>query len=55
VPDQSTVRERALAAGISPERLERHFTERCLRLNGEVVTDLDQPTEPEARITVWGS
>lgn len=50
-----TVRDRCLAAGLSPERLEQHFTEGCLRIDGEVVTDLDAAAPEGSRINVWGS
>jgi hypothetical protein len=54
VSDQPrTVRQRCLDAGISPERLDQHHAAGLLRLDGEPVTDLDQPTEPGSRITIW--
>ena len=48
-----TVRERALTIGLSPERLEEHVAERRLRVDGELVTDLDTLTTPGSRITAW--
>lgn len=37
-----TVRSRARAAGISDESMAQHLDDGLVRLDGEVVTDLDQ-------------
>jgi hypothetical protein len=55
VTDQPTIRQRCLNAGLSPERIEHHLAEGRLCIDGETVTDLEQPTEPGSRITLWGS
>ncbi len=38
-----TVRSRALAAGITEERLQMHFDRGAVLLDGDPVTDLDTP------------
>jgi hypothetical protein len=50
-----TVREFALAAGLSEERIERHYAAGLLRLDGEPVTDLDVPMPADGRVQVAGS
>jgi hypothetical protein len=48
-PVVPTVRERLLAAGISPEKIADHFAAGAVRLDGELVTDLDQSAPPGTR------
>lgn len=40
---EPTVRSRMLAAGISPDEITACFEAGRIRLNGEVITALDQP------------
>ena len=49
-----TVRSR-LAGVLSEERVARHLRNRALRLDGEVVTDLDTPAPTGTRLVVGGS
>jgi hypothetical protein len=44
-----TVHDRLRAAGISEERIQQHLRGGLIRLDGQVVTDLDQPAPPPAR------
>lgn len=52
-PEQAvpTVRSR-LALVLSDERVAEHLRNRVLRLDGEVVGDLDMPAPPGTRIVV---
>lgn len=50
-----TVGERVRAAGLSEARITAHMTNKVLLLDGEVVTDLDQPAPPGTRINVGNS
>jgi hypothetical protein len=49
-----TVRDR-LAGVLSDDRVAEHLRNRALRLDGEVVDDLDTPAPPGTRIVVGGS
>jgi hypothetical protein len=49
-----TVRERLRAAHISDERAHGHLQAGALTLDGDVVTDLDQPAPPGTRIVFTG-
>ena len=40
-PAPTTVRDRLTAAGLSDERIEQHMTAGRVRVDGELVTDLD--------------
>lgn len=50
-----TVLDRLLRAGISRESIDAHHTNNLLRMDGEVVTDLDQPAAIPARIWIAGA
>ncbi|RZT85550.1 hypothetical protein EV383_2423 [Pseudonocardia sediminis] len=50
-----SVRERAVAAGMSPERVTLHWENKVLLLDGEVVSDLDQPAPPGTRLAISGA
>ncbi|MDN5916918.1 MAG: hypothetical protein L0I76_17735 [Pseudonocardia sp.] len=50
-----TVGERVRAAGLSEARIDEHVTNKVLLLDGEVVTDLNQPAPPGTRLNVGAS
>ena len=52
-PAPTTVRDRLTAAGLSDERIEQHMTGGWVRVDGELVTDLDTPTPAGTRVVVW--
>lgn len=41
--------DRLRAAGLSEDRIQQHFQAGAIRLDGEQVTDLDQPAPPPSR------
>jgi hypothetical protein len=41
--------DRRGAAGLSEERIQQHFLAGAIRLDGQQLTDLDQPSPPPAR------
>ena len=47
-----TVRDRLTAAGLSDERIEQHMTAGRVRVDGELVTDLDAPAPVGTRVVV---
>ena len=49
----TTVRDRLTAAGLSDERIEQHMTAGRVRVDGELVTDLDTPAPAGTRVVVW--
>ncbi len=49
-----TVGSRARAAGISDEAMREHLDDGLVRLDGEVVTDLDQPAPVGTRWWIAG-
>lgn len=49
-----SVRDRLLAALISPARIDDHYAAGRLSVDGETVTDLDQPAPIPARIVIRG-
>ncbi len=51
-PAPTTVRDRLAAAGLSDSRIGQHMTAGRLRVDGELVTDLDTPAPPPARVVV---
>ena len=53
-PAPPTVRARLAAAGLSDSRIDEHMTAGRLRVDGELVTDLDTPAPPPARVVLWG-
>jgi hypothetical protein len=52
-PDLPTVFDRLVAAGLSQERIEQHLMAGRVRVDGELVTDLDRPAPPPARVVLW--
>ena len=52
-PTPTTVRDRLTAAGLSAERIEQHMTAGRVRVDGELVTDLDAPAPAGTRVVVW--
>ena len=52
-PTPTTVRDRLTAAGLSDERTAQHMTAGRVRVNGELVTDLDAPAPAGTRVVVW--
>jgi hypothetical protein len=52
-PDVPTVFDRLLAAGLSQERIEQHHAARRIRVDGNVVEDLEQAAAPPTRIVLW--
>jgi hypothetical protein len=51
-PTPTTVRERLTAAGLPHERIEQHLDAGRVRVDGELVTDLDRPAPPPARVVL---
>ena len=51
--DVPTVFDRLVGAGLSGERIEQHLTAGRVRVDGELVTDLDRPAPPPARVVLW--
>lgn len=49
-----TVRDRALAAGITEQALAAHHERGAVLLDGEPVTDLDVPAPDGTRINIGG-
>ena len=52
-PTPTTVRDRLTAAGLSDERIEQHMTAGRVRVDGELVADLDTPAPAGTRVVVW--
>ena len=52
-PAPTTVRDRLAAAGLSDSRIDEHMTAGRLRVDSELVTDLDTPAPPPARVVLW--
>jgi hypothetical protein len=52
-PAPTTVRDRLTAAGLSDERIAEHMTAGRVRVDGELVTDLDAPAPVGTRVVVW--
>jgi hypothetical protein len=52
-PAPTTVRDRLTAAGLSTDRIDAHMTAGRVRVDGEVVRDLDAPAPAGARVVVW--
>jgi hypothetical protein len=52
-PTLATVRDRLTAAGLSDERIEQHMEAGRVRVDGELVTDLDAPAPAGTRVVVW--
>ncbi|MDN5915114.1 MAG: hypothetical protein L0I76_08420 [Pseudonocardia sp.] len=53
--DGMTVRERLAAAGLSEQRVAMHLENKVLQIDGQTVTDLDQPAPAGSRINIAGS
>ena len=52
-PAPTTVRDRLAAAGLSDARVDEHLAAGRVRVDGELVTDLETPAPPPARVVVW--
>jgi hypothetical protein len=52
-PTPTTVRDRLTAAGLSDERIEQHMTAGRVRVDGELVTDLDALAPVGTRVVIW--
>jgi hypothetical protein len=52
-PTPATVRDRLTTAGLSAERIEQHMTAGRVRVDGELVTDLDTPAPTGTRVAIW--
>jgi hypothetical protein len=52
-PEIPMVFGRLAAAGLSQERIEQHLLAGRVRVDGELVTDLDRPAPPPARVVLW--
>jgi hypothetical protein len=52
-PAPMTVRDRLTAAGLSDGRIAQHMTAGRVRVDGELVTDLDTPAPAGTRVAVW--
>jgi hypothetical protein len=52
-PEILTVPDRLVGAGLSQERIEQHLAAGRVRVDEELVTDLDRPAPPPARIVLW--
>ena len=52
-PAPTTVRDRLTAAGLSDERIADHMSAGRVRVDGELVTDLDTPAPAGTRVVVW--
>ena len=53
-PVPTTVRDRLTAAGLSSERIAEHMTAGRVRVDGQLVTDLDTPAPAGTRVVAWG-
>ncbi|MDN5916373.1 MAG: hypothetical protein L0I76_14935 [Pseudonocardia sp.] len=49
-PAVPTVNDRMRAAGLSAERIAVHAEAQAIWLDGELITDLDQPAPPGTRL-----
>ena len=54
-PDVPTVFDRLVAAGLARERIEQHLAAGRVRVDGELVADLDRPAPPPARVVLWAA
>jgi hypothetical protein len=52
-PTPTTVRDRLTAAGLSESRIEQHMTAERVRVDGELVTDLDAAAPAGTRVVIW--
>jgi hypothetical protein len=52
-PAPTTARDRLTAAGLSDSRIEQHTTAGRLRIDGELMTDLDAPAPAGTRVVIW--
>jgi hypothetical protein len=52
-PAPTTVRDRLTAAGLSGERIAEHMAAGRVRVDGELVTDLNTQAPAGTRIVVW--
>jgi hypothetical protein len=52
-PAPTTVRDRLTAAELSEGRIAEHMTAGRVRVDGELVTDLDSPAPAGTRVVIW--
>jgi hypothetical protein len=52
-PTPTTVRDRLHAAGLSDSRIEQHMTAGRVRVDAELVTDVDAAAPTGTRVVVW--
>jgi hypothetical protein len=52
-PAPTTVRDRLIAAGLSEGRISEHMSAGRVRVDGELVTDLDAPAPLGTRVVIW--
>jgi len=52
-PTSATVRDRLTAAGLSAERIEQHMIAGRVRVDGELVTDLETSAPAGTRVVIW--
>jgi hypothetical protein len=52
-PAPMTVRDRLTAAGLSDARIAEHMSAGRVRVDGELVTNLNTPTPAGTRVVVW--
>lgn len=50
--DAPTVLDRLTAAGITREAIDRHLAAQSITVDGELVTDLETPAPPPARVVL---
>jgi hypothetical protein len=52
-PGPTTVRDRLTAAGLSEGRIDEHMTAGRVRVDGELVTDLNTSAPAGTRVVIW--
>ena len=52
-PGPTTVRDRLAAAGLPDERIAQNMTAGRVRVDGELVTDLNAPAAAGTRVVIW--
>jgi hypothetical protein len=51
-PAPLCARDRLITAGLSEQRIEQHLAAGRVRVDGELLQDLDQPAPPPARVVL---
>jgi hypothetical protein len=52
-PTPPTVRDRLSTGGLSDERIEQHMSAGRVRVDGELVSDVDTPAPAGTRVVIW--